>query len=401
MNPPKRRARRSVEWLLGGALVTAIVGVLIVVGITRTGWGRERILRLTIDTLQSRIEGTLTIGRISGGLLTGATIYDLSITDPDGTRFLDVDSARLRYEIPTLLGGDMVLQDIVLYDARLLLTKLPGDTLWNYRRVLPPGDASDTTGGRATILRDATLHRVDVLVRLEWRPDDELAADARQAAIDYALSDTSGLVVAEAEGGFVRTMRFVVDSLHLPHGVLASRQRGGNYFRIDRFAGELFLWRDPLRVRQAEGEIAQFADTVEFRLDPVILPASRLSAAGIVDLSGPEPRYDLVGDGEHLAFSDLQPAYGRLPASGSAELSFTYETLANGSYVTGRDLRMIAPGTTVVGDFQLVSGDTLRFVSADLEAPELRMATVEAMLPTELPVTGLHIGTIGIGNPAP
>lgn len=395
------RRRRSVDWLFAGALITALLALGLVLGVTRTEWGRERIIELTVDALGSRIEGELVIGRISGNLLTGARIYDLSIRDPNGERFLDVDSAYIRYEVPTLLGGDMVLRDLVLYHPRLLLTKLPGDTLWNYRRVLPPGEGPDSTGGRATILRDAALHDADIVVRTAWEPDEDLEQAARDEAIRLALSDTSPLVVTQTPAGLVREMRFMVDSLALPHGVIASRERGGNYFRISQFAGDLFLWRRALEVRNAAGQIAQLGDTVEFRLNPVLLPESRLSAAGIVDLSGPEPRYDLIGEGEQLAFSDLQPAYGRLPSGGSARLGFTFETRPDGSLITGRDFQMQAPGTRVNGAFTLLTGDTLRFVEAELEAPELRVATVEQMLPAEIPVRGLHIGTIGIGNPAP
>ena len=396
-SPAPPRPRHFPAWLLGGIAAGILLAVLLVAFLTQTAPGHERVLALTLQALGGQVDGRLRVDRITGNLLTGARLYDVGLYEEDGTPLLLADSAALEYRLPALIGGDVVLSYLVLYDAELYIYREPGDTAWNYQRVFPP---SENTGpGRATIIRRGRLVNTSVLVRSEWEPDERLSGAARERAIAEALADTSRLVVERAAGGLVRTMRFRLDEVLLSRVVIASEERGGRYIGIDSLAGTAWVWRDPLYVRALEGQLALRNDRIEFQAAPVLLPDSRLAVAGVVDPSGEELQFDITVLGENLALSDLQWLYPRFPQQGQVELRLTMETRPEGTLYMARDMRFEAPGALIVGDVGMIVGDTVQFVNTALEAPLLEVPAVEAMLPTELPVEGLRIGRMEISTP--
>ena len=66
-----------------------------------------------------------------------------------------------------------------------------------------------------------------------------------------------------------------------------------------------------------------------------------------------------------------------------------------------RDLEFTAPGTRLAGSFGLVVGETMEFTDVNLTAAPLRVETIEQMLPSGLPVTGLTIGEVEIRSSGP
>jgi hypothetical protein len=389
--------RQFPGWLLGGIATGILLAALLVGFLTQTTPGHKRVLELTLQALGGQVNGRLTIDRVTGNLLTGARLYNLGLYEEDGTPLLLADSARIEYQLPALVGGDVVLDYLVLYDAELYVYREPGDTAWNYQRVFPP---SENTGpGRATVIQRGRLVNTSVVVRSEWEPDEQLTGAARERAIAEAVADTSRLVVDRVPGGVVRTMRFRLDEVLLSRAVIAPEERGGRYFAIDSLAGTAWIWRDPLRIRALEGQLALRNDRVEFQAAPVLLPSSRLAARGVVDLSGEEMRFDITVLGERLALSDLQWLYPQFPQQGQVELRLTLETRPEGTLYLARDMRFESPGALIVGDLGMIVGDTIRFLNTALEAPVLDIPAVEAMLPTELPVEGLRIGRMEISTP--
>ena len=68
------RALRIVAIVL--LVLIAVVGVGLWV-VTGTSFGHERIRRFALSTLQSRVHGTVTLGRIDGNLLTARSPDEL------------------------------------------------------------------------------------------------------------------------------------------------------------------------------------------------------------------------------------------------------------------------------------------------------------------------------------
>jgi len=193
-------------------------------------------------------------------------------------------------------------------------------------------------------------------------------------------------------------MRFAVDTAALAEVVIAPDKLGGTYVGVPRLRADAFLWRTPMRIRDLSGALTLRHDTVAFRADTVRLPDSRAALTGAVVL-GDTLRYLVRIAGEQVAFDDLRWLYRHFPDEGGGSLDLSIETRPEGTLFLARDLDVRAPGTRLRGDFGMILGDTIRFVETALDADPLRVETIEAMLPTKLPVQGLRIGAVQIRAP--
>ena len=97
--------------------IVALAGIVVVV-LTSTDWGHERVRRIALSQLQSHVHGRVSIGRLSGNLLIGLTIHDLAISDSSGEPFLAAQEASARYALGALIIGKKIwLQDVRLVAA--------------------------------------------------------------------------------------------------------------------------------------------------------------------------------------------------------------------------------------------------------------------------------------------
>lgn len=394
------RTLRALAWLLGGILVVLLVGAGAIAYLTQTSGGRERVLALTLKQLGAGIAGELRVQRVSGNLLTGAKLYGVSLSDSLGEPFVVADSAYLDYDLRTLTTPRIHIEDAVVYGAQVYVSQLPGDTLWNYQKLFPPGETAGEV--RYTLIDRAVLVGADVRVQIPWEPTDT-APRARRREIALALADTSPVMVRQVEGGYLRTI-----NLNGVYGGLtgirfAPGSDAGSYFGIDSLAATVQFFRTPFRVERMEGELQLVDDRVEFNAPVVRLPDSRLAVGGVIHLGerGEEPRYDVTIRGDTVTLADLRWLYPRFPQDAAGRLTLVVETRPEGTLFLARGLRLRAPGTVLSGDFGMIAGDTLRFVDVDLRADPLDVSTVEGMLPDSLPVRGLHIGSVEIRGPVP
>lgn len=384
---------------LGAMFVTFVLVFAFALLLTQTDRGRERILALTLETLGGQLsEGSrLTVERLEGGMFTGARLYGIELQDPAGRTMVSADSAFIRYQVATFFGGDVVINDLVLHDAEVLLYRLPGDSLWNYQAVLQDTTPPDETGrpARATILRAARLVNTDVTVQIPWEPDEDLSEGERAREIEAALSDTSRLVVDSVPGGYLRTILARTPDSSIESLTVAPDERGGTYLRIVDARAAVELYRgQPLQLEGLEGELSLRGGIMRFAAPRVQLPDSRLSASGVMDTNGDEPRYDLLVVGDEVALGDVQWLYPALPGEGRTTFRMQLETRPDQVFVRVRDLEMEAPGTRLAGQFALLMGDSVLISDLSLRADPLDMETVEAMLPVAIPVRGLEIGAL-------
>jgi hypothetical protein len=392
-------ALRALAWLAGGILVALVVGGAAVWYLTQTTGGRERVLALTLDRLGGGIAGELTIQRAEGNLLTGAKLYGVSLRDERGEPFVLADSAYLDYDLRTLTTPRIHIEDAVLYSPRIQVYQLPGDTLWNYQALFPPGERPGPQ--RYTLIDRARVVNADVRVQLPWEPV-ETSPRARRREIAEALADTSPVMVRRVEGGYLRTINLRGVSGSLGDIRFAPGSEAGSYFGIRELSGTVQFFRTPFRVERVQGELQLVEDRVEINAPLVALPDSRLSATGVITLGerGEDPRYDVTFASDTVALRDLRWLYPRFPRDATGGLSLLVETRPEGTLFLARDMRLSARGTRLRGGFGMIAGDTLRFVDVNLTADPLNVATVEAMLPDSLPIRGLRIGSVDIRGPS-
>ncbi|CAN5747424.1 hypothetical protein BH23GEM6_BH23GEM6_12590 [soil metagenome] len=386
-------------WLLGGLVWSIVVVGLLLALYTRTGWGRERILAFTLETLGGQLNGTLYVQRMAGNVFTGAKLYELRLEDEFGEPLVSADSAYIEYRLPTFLGGDVVIQHLEIFSPRLSLVRMPGDTLWNYQRVLK-SEPDPEAVARATLIERMRLFDATVTVAMEWGDDPDLSPAEQRRVLEGALTDTARLMAVEAPGGFLRLMNFAIQKGTVSELFIGPDERGGTYLNVDSLAADVRLWRDPpLQVRHLVGELNLREGRLRFNVPRIVLPASEARLVGEVDLRGDDPVYHVVVGGDRIAFADMQWLYPLFPDEGGGALRLRLQTRPEGFYFFARDLDLRAPGTRVTGQFGMLLGDTIRFVDADLQADPLDVRTVEQMLPAGLPVRGLVIGGSEIQSP--
>src|SRR5690606_22435295 len=83
--PMKRISRRWTPFL-GGMVAASLLVVAVLLALTRTDRGREKILAIALETLGGQLHpnAALTVGRLEGGLFTGARMYDITLRDAKG-----------------------------------------------------------------------------------------------------------------------------------------------------------------------------------------------------------------------------------------------------------------------------------------------------------------------------
>ena len=395
------------RWLpfIVGLVVAMIVVAAAAITVTRTEAGRERILAITLNVLGGALhpESRLEVQRLDGGLFTGAWAYGISLQDPGGETMVVADSARIRYRLASFFGGDVIIDDLVVYGAEVLVYRMPTDSLWNYQRLLSDTVPSDTTGGpgRATILRGLRLVDGLVAVRIPWEPDADLTPAEREAEIADALAADSRIAVEEVPGGYLRTINARVADVGIEDLAVAPDERGGTYLRITHAVAAVDLYVDePLMVEGLTGELSLREGMVRYAAPEVRLPASIVATEGVLNMTGEELAYDLTVEGEGVALRDLQWLYPAFPDDGRATFVMLIETRPGQLLLRATGLDLETPGTRLAGDFSLVLGDTLVFSDVSLRADPLDMSTVERLLPVDLPVRGLTIGSAAIESAA-
>jgi hypothetical protein len=392
------RHPRVWRLVLSGAILSFAIGSAVLISLTRTEWGRGRVLRYTMRAVGGRLNGVLSVQRLDGNLLTGARLYGIELKGRDNAVVVRADSAYADYELPSFFRGDVVLRRLVLYDSDVSLSRLPGDSLWNYQKILLDTTAVGRAAvPRATLIRSAHFIRSRVDVHAPWEPAAYLTPRERAQEIRLALQDTSRLVVTRAKGGYLREMRFEVADARTRDLVIAGDPRGGTYVRVDSAAALAQLYRGkPLDLRDVAGSLAFVNGVVRYTMEKVVLPGSRLTSEGTIDMRQPEPRYDLTASASQVTLKDMEWLFPQLPQGAEAQFELTLETRKEGTLYRIDGLRFTAPGTHVVGSFGMIMDGTLLFTDVSLTASPLRVRTIEEMLPAGLPVRGLQIGDVEI-----
>jgi hypothetical protein len=155
----------------------ALAGLLVV---SNTDYGRERVRRFAESAGSGRAKhGVVKLGRVSGNLLEGFTIADVSIRDSAGAPFLVADTVSLNYGLRALLLKHLELADVRLVRPLVVLDKPPGDSTL----VELQGDLQERHPEGPARYHQGALRRLDRTARCDgprWSDDDPLAVEAEQ-----------------------------------------------------------------------------------------------------------------------------------------------------------------------------------------------------------------------------
>jgi translocation and assembly module TamB len=382
------RLRHSVAWAVAGGAATLLVVIVGLLLLSRTQAGVEAAGGYVVERVRGSVHGELEVAGIrSRGLLRSVTLDGVRITGPDGRLFLRADSARLTYDIRVLLGGDISFNRLSLYRPEIHVERLPGVEKWNYQ-IIFPGDPEQTEEN-LVLIEDLTVHDGYVAVRLPWEPTGEITPEER-----------ARLVLEQVPGGTVRTVRFTDLDVHSPRVIWQEPGAESRIIQIDRLAGRAYLWDSPAEIRQLRGTVTLRDSIITFRAPEVRLPDSELAALGQVVVGERDLRYDIEASSDRVSLRDFQWLYAGLPTEGGGGLRLRIQTQDDGSTLwLASDMRLRAAGSEVAGTFGVVTGDTLYFANVSLRASPLDIELIRQLLPVDLPVEGLLIGTVEVDGP--
>jgi hypothetical protein len=299
------------------ALLVIVTSIALV--LTQTGWGRERVGGYVVGLMKSAAHGYVTVDRVDGNLLTGATIVGLTITDSSRAPFVKADSVVASYRIWDLINKRIYLDNVRIVHPVIVVDRMPGGR-WNYDRIfprdttLPPGPPGFLSW---ITLRNVTLVDGHVTSRSPWSPSDTLTATQRDSVVRFAMGPMGRLNIVRVAGGFqkISDFRDIYGTLPL------LRLEDPNDKRQIIDVATVRMTAEPLkppsvRVTDANGRFVLLNDSLYFQGITASLASSRLTHGnGRYNFDNDDLRLRLRGD--TVATNDLLWIDPSIPTSRS------------------------------------------------------------------------------------
>jgi translocation and assembly module TamB len=392
------RVAKILVLTIGAILVVAFIAIAT---LTSTDWGHEFVRKRAVAALGGFAHGIVRIGSVSGNLLSGITVRDLSIRDSSGAPFIAVERASVSYGIGSLLNKRLALRDVRLTGATVVLDKPPGGE-WNWKRIFPSDTAASTDStpgwGDWIALRDVILENAHVVVRIPWEPDSGLTPAARDSAIADALGGGTRAQVVRAPGGFQQVSEFRDIDARLPLLRLADPAYEARRAEVTRLSMIAAPFRPPVaEVRDLAGVFEFDDDSLWFRGTRAALPGSRVGGEGEYHFEDGDIVLRLVG--APVALADLRWVYPRLPSEGGGKLEFVMDGRGEGSRYIVRNADITTGGAHLAGDFGITLRDTMALHDTDLRFQRFDTRLVEQLVPgLEMPRRGTLSGRAALAG---
>src|SRR2546426_12625 len=351
-----RRSLGVALWGVVGLLAGFLGALSALIG---TGAGRNLIARAAEGALRQVFTGSIEIGDVGGTLLTGLTLSDVRLFDPDTTLVAWLPRAELSYNPLEFAAGRVVLFELALRQPVFNIVQHPSGRL-NAEELLPlggPGAGLRDVAGRITVVGDsldADLERVrlpgsalQARGRVRW-PRGTLLYDLEARADSATLADFRFIDSRFPDGAVVR-------------GGVALRSHGSRVLEIRL---------DPLRFASGGG-------TVTGRLTALSAADSGLVALRTTDLEARD--FDLEFA---RPFLDRLPLAGRLSGRTVAEgaigaLHLETDWVFRDSLVPGWPQSAVRGR----GEVDLSRGAGVGFRSFGVDAATIDLGTVRRLVP--------------------
>lgn len=363
----------------------AFLGVMTVLVITGTDWGRERVRRYAVSFVNGSIHGKATIGKLSGNLLTGMTVHDFTITDSAGHPFVAVESFKANYSIIALLKKHIWIEDAVLVRPLIVLDRPPsGD--WNWQRIFPRDTtpkppSKQTQWGDWLRFTNASVVAGQLIVRTPWKPSEGLKTQAaRDSAIRDALGGGSRIMVARAPNGFQKTVQ--LDSVTGTFPLVRLSQPGlrTRLLEVQSLTMDAYPFRPPAAViRDLKGTFPFDNDSIWWKGAYVALPHSRASGDGNYVFNSGDITLKVHSD--PAQFGDMRWVYPRLPdGHGKLDLDVTWRGAVQ-TYVFHNTDVTLNPNAHAAGSFGITIGDTISLHDTNVRFSGFDTRLLEQLIP--------------------
>ncbi len=293
-----RRSLAAALWLLAG-LLASFLGALS--ALVDTGAGRHLLSRVATTALHQVFDGSVEIGDVRGALLTGVTLRDVKLFDPETTLVAALPRVDASYNPFDFVAGRVVLLDLELREPVVNVLQRPGGRL-NVEEFLRLGRPDTGPHGPATLIlfRNVRVDEGTVTLRLQER--------------GAPSSEPNGNEIDPLERlGRRRVRRFEHLNARLAALRVSSPQERGIRIDITKLA---VASTDPrVELRDVAGHVTVVGDSLELDLPRVQLPASHLSARGHIRWPRDTLLFDLNVHADSATMGDVRFVVQRLPAS--------------------------------------------------------------------------------------
>ena len=381
------REKRVVKALLALVVIPLVVGAIVVFVLATTPWGNERARRIVVSQANQRLAGELSIYRLRGNLLSGATLTNVQLLDSLKHPVFAARRVEVHYGLLSALRGQVVIRSIVLDTPVVVLDKRPGER-WNFQSLMKPSTRprDTTTKSLPPELSDITVRHGRFLYRRPWHPDSTLPAAKREAAVAKALDSSARKRTVRVPGGYQRVLDYRNIDARLPSVRIA---HGGQPTAV--VIGALSMLAEPYRppaidIKSLVGTLYASKDSLWWRGARMVMPGSKVSGDGKIGFHRSGFTLDLAG--APIAFADLRWLDPKLsPVGGGSvryRMRFVGDTAEFG--ISDADLRY--------GDASLVGNATVARVTAtgrpsemlvkgaDLTIAHLTTATIHELAPS-------------------
>ncbi|HVX39756.1 MAG TPA: translocation/assembly module TamB domain-containing protein [Gemmatimonadaceae bacterium] len=375
--------RRGI--LVGASMISCLIllAIIAVLVLTGTDWGRERVRRYAENWLNGTIHGRAKIGRLSGNLLVGMTVHNLTITDSAGEPFVAVKSFTADYSVMSLLRKHIWLDNAVAVEPLIVLDRKPQGE-WNWQRIFPKSTTpqpvtSTPSWGDWLKFTDAAVVNGQLIVRSPWSPAKGLPPQARDSVVRDALGGGTRLMISRVPGGFQKTVQ--LDSVTAKIPLLRITQPGQPYrlLEVSALTMNAYPFRPPgAVVRDLKGIFPFNNDSIWWNDAYVTLPHSRASGQGRYTFSSGD--MTLLAHSDPADFTDMRWVYPRLPTGhGKLDLQLSWVGAIQDYLIYNADVSMGKAHAS--GSFGITLSDTIKIHGTNVAFSGLDTRQLEQLIP--------------------
>jgi translocation and assembly module TamB len=366
------------------ALVLVAVAATATFVLTGTDWGHERVRSVAQNVLGRPIHGKLTIGQLSGNLLTGVTAHDVVITDSTGAPFASIESVTAKYAVLSLARKQIYINDAVIVRPRIVLDRPPNGA-WNWQRLFPHDTTPQVTKQAGWLdrvrLTNTTITDGQVIVKSPWLPSAKLSTRARDSVLHEDLAGGSRVRIEKVANGYQKVVELDSVFARLPLLRLAEPGQAIRVAEVASLHMNALPFNPPaVAVRDIKGVFSFTSDSVWWKGAYAELPASKATGDGSYAFTSGDMTLSMHGD--PVATSDMLWLDPKLPATGtgSGDLAVTWRDAVQDYTATNATATLgAAHGAGSVG---ITMGDTIAIHDTHVRFSGVDTKTIEGIVPS-------------------
>jgi translocation and assembly module TamB len=362
--------------------VVAVIAVAFVTTLvlSSSDWGRERVRRFVLGQMQRFVHGQVTIGRVRGNLLTGATLDAFAIRDSLGQPFVAAEQVSARYSILQLLTWKIDLRNVHVVRPVVVVDR-PPEGKWNYQLIFPPSDTTKSKQARGRgfpwiVFHDVTVLDGHLVLRTPWKPDKTLSRAAQDSSIREALGGGKRVMVVPVGNGFQKIIELREVTARAP---LVRITQPGFHDRLAQIASLNMValpFRPPAAiVEDLLGNIRFNNDSAWWQNIAVRMPSSSLRGDGRYTFSSGDMK--LSAQARPGAFADFRWLFPRYPSEGGGPLDFWLDWRGTTQEYVVKNADLRTQGARLRGDFAISFADTFAIHDTDVRFANVSTKLIE------------------------